>query len=182
MRKESRFFIALVPPTPIFEEIMDLKHYFKENYNSKASLNSPPHITLHMPFLWKEEKEEELIHSLSNFAQQFKPCSITLQNFGAFPPRVIYLDVAENKPLNTMQNELLRFCKVKLNLFNANYKEYAYHPHITLAFRDLKKPMFFKAWEEFQNKSFTARFDVEQICLMKHNGKMWEIFRALPLG
>lgn len=64
----NRYFIAIIPPSPIESDVLALKNFFKEKYNSKASLNSPPHITLHMPFLWKEKKEEELNDALRSFA------------------------------------------------------------------------------------------------------------------
>ena len=49
-KADKLYFIAIVPPSPIYEEAFEQKVYFKTKYNSKASLNSPPHITLHMPF------------------------------------------------------------------------------------------------------------------------------------
>ena len=52
--KRKQYFVALIPPSPVYEEAQALKEYFREKYNSKAALNSPPHITLHMPFFWKE--------------------------------------------------------------------------------------------------------------------------------
>jgi 2'-5' RNA ligase len=60
-KEVSLYFIAIIPPQPVFEETWQLKNHFKEHYQSKASLNSPPHITLHMPFEWKVEKEEMLV-------------------------------------------------------------------------------------------------------------------------
>ena len=44
---------------------MNIKQEFANRFNSKAALRSPPHITLHMPFKWKEEKEVKLIDVLS---------------------------------------------------------------------------------------------------------------------
>ena len=56
--KQKLYFIAIVPPSPIYDEALEQKEYFKAKYNSKASLNSPPHITLHMPFRWSEKEEK----------------------------------------------------------------------------------------------------------------------------
>ena len=68
----SKYFIALVPPSPVFEQAQQWKEYFKVEFNSKAALNSPPHITLHMPFEWKTAKEELLMEKLATFAQSQK--------------------------------------------------------------------------------------------------------------
>jgi 2'-5' RNA ligase len=179
--KLKQYFIALIPPSPVFEEALAQKNYFKAQYNSKASLNSPPHITLHMPFRWKEQKENELIHKLAIFTTGFDPIKICVDNYAAFQPRVIFMNVVKSEALDHLQRSIQRFCKKELNLFNANYKEQAFHPHLTLAFRDLKKPAFQKAWEEFSAKEYKAEFIADRIVLLKHNGKIWERFKEFNL-
>ena len=145
----SLYFIALIPPIPFFEEAQALKEYFRDQYQSKASLNSPPHITLHMPFQWKEAKEEKLVKPLSEFSSGKKPFALSFNGFSCFAPRVIYIDIKPCKSLTVLQQELHRFCKIELNLFNAQYRDLPFHPHLTLAFRDLKKDQFPNAWQEF---------------------------------
>jgi 2'-5' RNA ligase len=181
-KSEQRYFLAIVPSGPVYDEALKLKHYFKETYNSGAALNSPPHITLHMPFKWKESKEDRLIFALKEFTSQQKSFHVTLTDFGSFEPRVIFIDVQKNEVLGDLQKNLKRFCKTELNLFNADYKEFAYHPHLTLAFRDLKKVEFYKAWEEFKDKKLEASFTINSIALLKHDGKEWRIFKNLLLA
>lgn len=175
------YFIAIIPPEPIYGEALALKHHFENQYNSKAALHSPPHITLHMPFTWKESKEIELVNKLETFSLTQNSFEIRLNNFSAFEPRVIFIDVIKDEKLASLQKQLKRFCKVELNLFNADYKEFAYHPHITLAFRDLKKPEFYKAWEEFKEKKFETTFNADSIALLKHDGKEWKVLKSLSL-
>ncbi len=176
------YFIAIVPPSPVYEEAQELKVYFRDHYKSKASLNSPPHITLHMPFRWKEKKEEELIVNLNKFASNFTPFDLKLKNFSCFSPKVIFIDVDTNAELNELQKELHKFCKREFNLFNAAYKEQPFYPHLTLAFRDLKKPAFHKAWEEFKDRELRADFPVNQITLLKHTGKVWQVYNDFSLS
>ena len=175
--KLNQYFIALVPPSPVYDDALKLKNYFRDQYNSKASLNSPPHITLHMPFRWKATKENDLIDSLKEFCLRRQCFKLELLNFGAFSPRVIFIDVLANNELTQLNKDLQRFCRRDLNLFNASYKDLPFHPHLTLAFSDLKKPMFLKAWEEFQERKFSASFSVDKLVLLKHNGKVWDVFR-----
>jgi 2'-5' RNA ligase len=179
--KTKLYFIALIPPSPIYNEALEQKNYFKENYNSKASLNSPPHITLHMPFRWKEKKEDELIHTIEEFVRNFDPIKVCLDNFSAFPPKVIFINVVKSEALDHLQKSLQRFCKKELNLFNANYKEQPFHPHLTLAFRDLKKPNFKKAWDEFATKEYKAEFIADKIALLKHTSKIWQVYKEFNL-
>lgn len=171
------YFIAIMPPSPISDEALKIKEHFRDIYHSKGALNSPPHITLHMPFEWKEKKEEKLIDALGLFAKGKEAFTMALNNFSCFEPRVIFIDVTPNEKLNQLQSTLHRFCKVELNLFNAQYRDLPFHPHLTVAFRDLKKAQFALAWNEFKHKSFHSEFGVDKITLLKHNGKHWLPFR-----
>lgn len=182
LEKQKQYFIAFIPPSPVYEDALKLKTYFAEQYNSKAALNSPPHITLHMPFWWKQEKEDRLIEHLRGFAKNYQPIKLCLDNFSSFPPRVIYINVINNEALDLFQKDLMRFCKVAFNLFNANYQERPYHPHLTLAFRDLKKTSYKEAWEEFGTKEYKAEFIADKLSLLRHDGKRWNVFRDFDLG
>jgi 2'-5' RNA ligase len=178
----SKYFIALVPPSPVLEQAQQWKEYFKVEFNSNAALNSPPHITLHMPFEWKSAKENLLLEQLTVFAQSQKPFDVELKNFGCFDPRVIFIQVSENKELQTLQAALTRFCKTKLNLFNANRLDQPYHPHLTVAFRDLKKADFPKAWAFVKDLDFHAQFICGELVLLKHDGKVWQREKTVELS
>ncbi|MDH4089473.1 MAG: 2'-5' RNA ligase family protein [Cyclobacteriaceae bacterium] len=179
--KEKLYFIAIVPPTPIYEEALQQKEYFKDNYNSKASLNSPPHITLHMPFRWKENEEAKLFELLAQFTRDIQPVAIKLDNFSSFPPRVIFINVEMSPELETLQRDLQRYCRRVLNLFNANYRALPFKPHLTVAFRDLKKPNFLRAWDEFRTKDFHAEFIADKVTLLKHSGRVWKVHQEFTL-
>ncbi len=171
----NRYFIALVLPTPLFEQVLQWKHYFKEHYNSKASLHSPPHITLHMPFEWRSEKESELVEGMRALAMQLYTVQIELNGFGCFTPRVIFVNVVQSPRLTSLQNLVRQYCKRHLGLFNADYQDRPFHPHVTVAFRDLKKSMFAKAWESCKEKSFKGEFTASRVALLKHDGRKWNI-------
>jgi 2'-5' RNA ligase len=170
--KENKYFIAIVPPEPIAGEIYKIKEYVRDQYNSKGSLNSPTHITLHMPFEW--ENEEKLVNTLQEV--RFDPFEIELCDFGCFEPRVIFVSVKESKDLHSLQQKVTSTCRRELNILNAQYRDHPFHPHVTIAFRDLKKPMFEAAWNEFKNRKYSATFECSRLSLMKHDGKFWREF------
>ncbi len=114
---EKLYFVAIVPPSPIYEDTLAQKEYFKTKYNSKASLNSPPHITLHMPFRWIERDEEDLVSRLKSFAEENLPVTIQLQNFSSFPPKVIFINVVIAPELETLQKNLHRYFKRAIKSF-----------------------------------------------------------------
>ncbi len=180
--KRKLYFIAIVIPLPFGSEVTTIKQHFSDRYKSKAALRSPPHITLHMSFEWNEEKEARLVESLQKYSLTCSAVQIRFRNFGCFPPRVIFIEIEKSAQLDGMQNNLQRFCKQELNLFNANYKELPFHPHVTVAFRDLKKADFTKAWEEFASKKFEGEFTLQELSLLKHNGKSWDVLHQFPVG
>jgi 2'-5' RNA ligase len=170
----NRYFIAVVVPEPIGGDILKFKEYFRDQYKSKASLNSPAHITLHMPFERNAESEDELVSLFQKFS--IKPFTIELKDFGCFEPRVIFIDVKKNPELEDCERNVRSFARTKLNIFNAQYRDQPFHPHVTLAFRDLRKNQFDEAWGEFKSKTFSASFECTRVSLLKHDGKYWREF------
>lgn len=168
----QKYFIAIIPPEPVFAEIEKIKLEISQKYNNKSSLRSPAHITLHMPFEMKAEKEETLIQKISEF-KFTSPFNVVLKNYSCFEPKVIFIDVEKNETLNTLQKELVFHIKSNLNIFNQYEDKRAYHPHVTIAFRDLKKSDFYLANEEYKTRSFSAEFPVNSFFLLKHTGKIW---------
>lgn len=167
----NKYLIAILPPEPFAGEIYKLKEYFRERYKSKASLNSPAHITLHMPFEFDNEEELREVGTL-----KFDPFKIELKNFGCFDPGVIFIGVKHSEGLAKIQNDVASLLRREFNIFNSNYRDRPFHPHVTLAFRDLKKPMFEEAWNEFKDKTYNASFECTRISLLKHDGKFWREF------
>ncbi len=171
----KRYFIAIIPPEPLFSRVEDLKKEMMEKYHTRAALRSPAHITLHMPFLWSETKEKRLMNILVQ-TTKYQPFPIQINGFGAFPPRTLYVRPEENPSLNQFYTLITRQTREKLNLFHAEHKN-GFHPHMTIAFRDLKKPEFFLAWEELKNKAFEGTFHAEGFWLLKHTGKFWVAYQ-----
>jgi 2'-5' RNA ligase len=177
----KEYFVAIVPPAPLLDDAYNLKLYMQDKYQSKAALRSPPHITLHMPFRWKEEKEAALISEIKVFTDKAEPVKVCVDNFSAFPPRVIYMNVVNSEPLAKLRYELRKYFKIALNIFNADYKDQPFHPHLTIAFRDLKKAAFAEAWNEFKSKEYKIEFIADSLTLLKHDGKMWNVHHQFPL-
>lgn len=172
---ESLYFIAITPPDEIQDKITRLKYEIAEKYGSKHALRSPPHITLHMPFKWKDKRLGELTDLMNTLNKEMEPFEIQLRDFDFFEPRVVFVDVVENERLNALQKKVVDACRKQLKLDNANYKNRPFHPHLTIGFRDLKKPMFYKAREDFEKREVRYEFRAEEIALLKHDGKKWDV-------
>jgi 2'-5' RNA ligase len=178
----QRYFIAILPTSAVSAVARELQQEMMDKYNAKAALRSPPHITLHMPFGWSEGKEGTLTTALSDFFAGVKSFKVSIDGLGAFPPRVIFMNVQKTAEIVGCQQALARFCRIRLGLFNASFRDEAYHPHLTLAFRDLRKPAFRPAWEFYSQKVYAADFMVESVHLLKHDGREWKAHHAFELG
>ena len=174
----QKYFIAIVPPESILSSITAIKMELFENHGSKGALRSPAHITLHMPFSWDDEREEKLITHLQSF-QFNQSVDIELKNYNCFEPRVIFISVSENEGLNELQRKLVQHCKKNLQLFNQADDRRGFHPHVTVAFRDLKKPVFYAIWEAYKDKNFQAQFTCHHICLMKQVNDKWDVYKTV---
>lgn len=181
-KKKNRYFIAIVLPEPFATNAQKLKEYFRDTYGSKAALRSPPHVTLHMPFQWRADREAILIEKLQNFCALCKPVQISLKHFGCFLPRVIFIDVDKTPALADLHNQLIQFCRQELHLFNAIHKGNPFRPHVTLAFRDLKKAAFTLAWKEFKERELEGSFIADRVALLRHNENVWEVLHQSALG
>mgnify|MGYP001799567049 CR=1 FL=1 len=177
MSETSRYFLAIVPPAPVLSAVGDLKEQACQLFNSCAALRSPPHITLHMPFLWKDKKVEKLYQVLSEFSTDVSLLDIRLRKFGHFGERVIFLEPEANDGLLMLQKDLAKAARTQLNLLNAGYKDRGFHPHMTIAFRDLKKQVFQEAYQHFAQKKIDLQFQVQDFSLLKHDGKKWHDFQ-----
>ena len=183
MKRDSLrlYFVAIVPEEPVYSEVLAFKTEFRDRYNSSAALRSPPHITLYMPFQWQEEKEELLLISLNNQASLHQPFKLSLVNFGAFPPRVIYIKVKESDALNNLQKATHKNAATNWHIYpQPNSRPFI--PHMTIAFRDLKKPLFAEAWQDFEQRKYSTEFTVRDLCLLKHNGKTWNTLHHAKLA
>ncbi|WP_289501127.1 2'-5' RNA ligase family protein [Gloeocapsopsis sp. IPPAS B-1203] len=174
----NRYFIALLPPLEIQNSVRDIQQHFAEHYNSRGALRSPPHITLQPPFLWEVERVNELESHLKNFVQQRSLVPIVLDGFGAFSPRVIYINVRKSPELLNAQADLMTHCEL-LGIVDPVSKTRPFAPHMTVAFRDLTRQNFKAAWTQFQHQQLYFEFIASGVTLLIHNGK-WIVHTIFP--
>ncbi|NEQ31728.1 MAG: 2'-5' RNA ligase family protein [Leptolyngbya sp. SIO4C5] len=180
--KLRRFFIALLPPAAVRDYANEIKQHFSDRYQSRAAQKSPPHITLQPPFEWPMAELNCLKSVLTTFAAQQPSVPIRLSGFGAFPPRVIYIDVQHTDELMALQTQLSQYLEKQLNIVDTRSQNRPFRPHLTVAFRDLKPKAFRLAWPRFEAKSAEFAFKVSQLTLLIHDGKRWTVARNFRFG
>jgi 2'-5' RNA ligase len=181
MKVMQKYFLAVIPPDPILSKSHEIKEEIKRHYQLKYALKSPPHITLKMPFSYNELKQEYLISRLTDFLSDQPSFSLGISGIGAFGQRVIFQQIAPSQELLMLQKSLKTFCKRELLLVD-ELSDRNYHPHLTLAFKDIKPAKFDPVLSLCKAHQFEAEFLVDRLCLLKKKEGKWEIEKALFFG
>ncbi len=182
MTVKRRYFIALLPPSPIQAEVTAVKEYISRTFESRAALRSPPHITLQAPFEWLESDIDQVRTCLAHFASGLIPFTVSLSGFGAFVPRVIYIQVESTADLTHLQTHLATCLKESLAIVDAKAATRKFTPHMTVAFRDLSRQKFKAAWPDFQDRPFESTFIATDLTLLIHTGQRWVIDQIFPFN
>ncbi|MFN6037327.1 MAG: 2'-5' RNA ligase family protein [Bacteroidota bacterium] len=170
---ENRYFIAVIPPENIYNQIVSIKKDISLKYNSYAALKSPPHVTLHMPFNLANHKEKKFLHAIETWKLNITPIEIELKNYSSFEPRVIFINVNKSNSLCNLQDTVIDFMKREFNIFNQAEDLRGFHPHITIAFRDLKKNNFYAAMKEYSDAKYESNFLCNSIHVLKRFDAEW---------
>jgi len=170
----NMYFIAIVAPEEINQQVLKWKNFFKERYECSVALKSPTHITIIPPFWMNEELENDLINSIREFSITKNKFEIILKDFETFKPKVIFVDIVKSEILNGLYQSFADFIFTK-NKIPIKKEDRPFHPHVTLATRDLYKKAFQEAWEIFSKKKYEALWIVSGISLLSHNKKNWDV-------
>lgn len=184
MTTKHLYFIGILPPPGLSARITAVKQHFTNQYNSSKALKVMPHITVKAPFTIDETEVEKMTKWFNELSIQHPPFQIQLEGFGAFdrkPNPVIYIKPLESPLLNDIQKTLLESFRICFPEQIIMHPEWHYHPHITVAYRDLTYENFEAAWREVQQQPFEGAFEVEALYLFMHNRRQWNLFDSLPL-
>jgi len=125
-----------------------------------------------MPFKLSRRKLENFESELHQFFRGQTKFKLCLDGFGAFQPRVIFIDVQQNPELIALQRGLSKKLQ-KWHLSKSTKRNKGFVPHVTVAFRDLRRALFNQAWSEYAEKKFHAELLIDRACLLRHDGRRW---------
>lgn len=172
MKVMQKYFLALLPPPEILTRVTDIKLRLREEFGLKYALKSPPHITLKMPFSYNEANERLLVERLEGFMEGREPFTVRIAGADSFGNRVVFLGVEKSQPLLQLQHDLKVFCKRELHLVD-ELSDRNFHPHMTVAFRDLKPRQFTEVRGLVTEIAFHAEYSVGEICVLKRVDGTW---------
>ena len=181
-KSKRLFFVALLPPLEFQDRATEIKQYFADRYGSSHALKSPPHVTMQAPFEWAIDSVAVLEQCLQSFASKRQAIPVTLSGFAAFVPRVIYINVIRSPELLSLQKDLTTKMENGLGVVDDALKKRTFAPHLTVAFKDLTKENFRKAWPEFEKRELEFEFTANSLTLLIHESKRWHIHSEYPFS
>lgn len=182
MKSQNKYFIAIIPPDIVCNEIISIQQYLANQFKTQKSLKVIPHITLKAPFTSPAEEHQEILHWFEQLILPVGPFSVELNNFGAFPNSkqpVIYIRPKENQTLHELQKNILDQFKAAFPEKGISNLETVFSPHLTVAYRDLKPEIFIEAWKEFSVRDYAASFIADHIHLLHHDDARWNVIRSI---
>jgi 2'-5' RNA ligase len=170
--EKSMYYITLLCPPEIDEPIAEHKAMMKANYGCEVAAKSPAHLTLIAPFFLSNGKYRELVEKLNSFESIITEVDIEVNGYNHFNDRVIFADVVVTDNLKAIQEQLENYVRNGGFPFIKEAKK-PFHPHITIATRDLKDTDFESAWSHFEGKSISGSFATNTFHLMKLVDDRW---------
>ncbi len=181
MKGMGKYFVGLLPPATFEAKFKLLKQGIAEQFQVKYALKAPAHLTLKMPFLYKEAKEAELASRFTSLLETQKPFLLQLARIGHFGNRNIHQQVTPSESLMQLQITLGSFCKRSLHLVE-ELSDRNFQPHLTLAYKDLKPANFAEVLAFARKNAVQGEFLVENAYLMKKVDNRWQVIAPLIFG
>jgi 2'-5' RNA ligase len=130
-----KFFIGIVPPPDIYEQLQQLQTQFGDN-------KLEPHVTIRPPV--SPLQLEPWLQTIESTCAAVKPFNVHLPNTGFFGDRVLIVSV-QSPGLNKLFNLLIPALQ-PFELVEASKGDGGFHPHLTLG----------RKWCGFTADDFTA--------------------------
>ena len=175
----SMYYIAALCPTNTNEKVLAIKNWLKERFGCVHALKSPAHITLIAPFWWENANADSLKTWLGSFTG-YKSVGVTMNGVSAFGNRTLFIDVKSNIELEDLKNSIeAHFSSLSSSIIPKDTRPF--HPHITLATRDLKPRDFKVAFDHCKKLPFNYSFDLKSFALMLLKDGKWVIMDEIEV-
>lgn len=164
------YFVALVIPPPFQQWIDEIRMEMADKFNCRHALKTVPHITLQPPFK-SESAGTEILNCLKPLSEMNHPLCVSTTGFDSFDNRVAFIDVKVTDELkNTQRYTHQLLAERKIVPLNCR----PFHPHITLAHRDLN-PVFLPEIKHLvEQKEIKWMFEVNAVTLLIHQNGKWQ--------
>ena len=167
--------IALIIPEPLKTLVIEEQELIRDRWGPKHALRTPPHLTIIPPIEVSDEEITRLWTLAKEIANQTGPFEIEFNGYGAFKPRVVFINLQASSPLEHLYRNWRTSLERNMGHVLEKYPDRPYHPHLTLAHRDVDRVIFSEMWSYFKEKEIKANVTFDRFCILKHHAAGWSI-------
>jgi 2'-5' RNA ligase len=106
---------------------------------------------------------------------------LEVYGYGAFSPGVVFLKPEPSVHLINLHDHWRSALKEIIPDVINKFPERDFHPHITLAHRDVEKDQFKSIWDYYRNRSLNMTATIGQFCILTNTHVGWEPQKFYPL-
>lgn len=177
-----KYMIAFLIKDEAKEYQMKLMNELSKEFGLKNPLERiMPHLTLKSPFYMPEERIEEVISMVENFAKNNNSEKITSKGFGNFDKRIFFIGYHFSEQAYSLYREFIqKFGELKLVELDKLDGKGEFHA--TLAY--LISPDPFSNVKEKLSKMKIPEFEMklDNIALLEKPNDKWQILREFKIG
>ncbi|NHF59960.1 2'-5' RNA ligase family protein [Flavobacteriaceae bacterium TP-CH-4] len=181
MRTIKAYNLRIVPPSPIFEEIVQFKQQFIQTFGKQPYSGSKPHITLAY-FIMHEEYQDMLAH-IFNQLSSFKKFKLNIEGFDYFENRefVLYLNVPMTKDLERIHKHIRILWQRDLHQKPGRIS-IPKTPHLTIS-KTKERELLHKSLSLFGEIPFSRQITVDHLTLVARPvDDTWDWEHTIPLS
>lgn len=168
------YYIAAICPPEVDAFVEQQKKLLHDRYGCKNALKSPAHITIIPPFWMDEGKQPELSEALRAFQFPHSAISVNLNGFSQFSHRTHYIQVEEQPLLGLLRQNLQEHLLFRMpGLFKTDERKF--HPHVTLATRDIKPGEVEAELERLSLKGYRTSYVASELSLLRLQEGRWRV-------
>lgn len=174
--------IAILPPKAISDLVKEEQQLIAERWGPQHAMRTPPHLTIIPPLAVNPASFNTIKQIAIDIASSNQPFELQLKGYGAFRPRVIFINPIITGELQSLYRHWRDALEAALPALLDRYPDRPYHPHLTLAHRDVYADQFTSMWRHYQGKWFDAIFEVNSFWILHHGRSGWEPELEFPFS
>lgn len=165
--------IALLLPDSLSDQVKKEQLFIANSWGPKRTLRTPPHITLIPPISVTDAEEDQLQNLAEKISKVVRSFTLQLNGYGSFKPKVIFIRPEDSPELNDLQITWRKGLLATMPQVLDQYPERPYHPHLTLAHRDVTPEQFKNIWNYYAQQEYKASFKVDNFWILRHETNQW---------
>lgn len=179
---QQTHFIGVLLPEDITLTLEDCRRYMNQAYGCKSGHKTPIHVTLVPPFALQEEfSTRDLVSAIEKYVlPQNLGFLAHIENFDAFGDRTIFANVISSEKWTKLRDETVKAI-LKTCPGCTKKDQRPFHPHGTIANRDIPLGVMKKALETMNELNLVEDFPVDNITIFERQGFCWEAVVSIPI-